>query len=116
MSQSRGNPEQPPVHLAEFAALHTPALEADEVRFDGQIAALAGAISVVYTPPEQRGRGYAGSVTAAAADRIFAEGRTACLHADRRNPISNRCYARIGFRPHCEAWHYRRSSGNGRAA
>jgi predicted GNAT family acetyltransferase len=68
-----------------------------------------GAISSVFTPPEQRGRGYAGSVTAAVADRIFAEGRSAvCLHTDLRNPISNRCYARIGFRPHCDAWHYLR--------
>ena len=69
-----------------------------------------GAISSVFTPPEQRGRGYAGSVTAAVADRLFAEGRTAvCLHTDLRNPISNRCYAKIGFMPHCDAWHYRRS-------
>lgn len=68
-----------------------------------------GAISAVYTPPAQRGRGYAGSVTAAVADRIFAEGRRAvCLHTDLRNPISNRCYAKIGFRPHCDAWHYLR--------
>ena len=66
-----------------------------------------GAISSVFTPPDRRGRGYAGSATAAVAERIFAEGRTAvCLHTDLRNPISNRCYARIGFRPHCDAWHY----------
>jgi RimJ/RimL family protein N-acetyltransferase len=69
-----------------------------------------GAISSVFTPPDRRGRGYAGSVTAAVADRIFAEGRrAACLHTDLRNPMSNRCYARIGFKPHCDAWHYLRS-------
>jgi RimJ/RimL family protein N-acetyltransferase len=69
-----------------------------------------GAISAVYTPPGQRGRGYAGSVTAAVAERIFAEGRrAACLHTDLRNPVSNRCYARIGFTPHCEAWHHVRN-------
>jgi ribosomal protein S18 acetylase RimI-like enzyme len=66
-----------------------------------------GAISSVYTPPEHRGRGYAGSVTAAVAERIFAEGKTsACLYTDLRNPISNRCYAKIGFMRHCESWHY----------
>jgi predicted GNAT family acetyltransferase len=66
-----------------------------------------GAISSVYTPPAQRGRGYAGSVTAAVAERIFAEGKTAaCLYTDLRNPFSNRCYAKIGFVPHCESWHY----------
>jgi RimJ/RimL family protein N-acetyltransferase len=73
-----------------------------------------GAISLVYTPPEQRAHGYAGSVTAAVAERIFAEGRTAvCLHTDLRNPISNRCYAKIGFTPHCDAWQYVRSTGHG---
>jgi len=66
-----------------------------------------GAISSVYTPPEQRGRGYAGSVTAAVVDRLFAEGKKAiCLYTDLRNPLSNRCYAKIGFRPHCDSWYY----------
>jgi RimJ/RimL family protein N-acetyltransferase len=70
-----------------------------------------GAISYVYTPPEHRGRGYAGSVTAAVVDQLFAEGKTAvCLHTDLRNPISNRCYAKIGFRPHCDSWYYLRGS------
>ncbi len=68
------------------------------------------AISQVYTPPALRGRGYAGSVTAAIAERIFAEGRSsACLYTDLRNPFSNRAYAKIGFKPVCEAWHYPRA-------
>jgi len=68
-----------------------------------------GAVSSVYTPPRQRGRGYAGSVTAAVADKLFAEGKTTvCLYTDLRNPMSNRCYAKIGFRPHCDSWHYLR--------
>ena len=66
-----------------------------------------GAIAPVYTAPEKRGRGYAGSVTAAVVDRIFAEGRSAaCLYTDLRNPMSNRCYAKIGFVPYCESWLY----------
>jgi RimJ/RimL family protein N-acetyltransferase len=66
------------------------------------------AIAAVYTPPAQRGRGYAGSVTAAVAERVFAEGRSAaCLYTDLRNPASNRCYAKIGFKPVCDAWVYR---------
>jgi predicted GNAT family acetyltransferase len=70
------------------------------------------AIAPVYTPPQLRGRGYASSATAAVVDRIFAEGRTtACLYTDLRNPMSNRCYAKIGFRPYCDSWHYVRSSG-----
>ena len=68
------------------------------------------AISAVYTPPALRGRGYAGSVTAAIAERIFAERRaSACLYTDQRNPFSNRAYAKIGFKPVCEAWHYPRA-------
>lgn len=69
-----------------------------------------GAISQVYTPPHLRGRGYAGGATAAAVDRLLQEGRTsACLYTDLRNPFSNRCYARIGFVPHCDSRHYVRS-------
>jgi RimJ/RimL family protein N-acetyltransferase len=70
-----------------------------------------GSISAVYTPPARRGRGYAGSVTAAVAERIFSEGKTAtCLYTDLRNPASNRCYAKIGFKPVCDAWHYARQT------
>jgi RimJ/RimL family protein N-acetyltransferase len=62
------------------------------------------AIGAVYTPPEHRGKGYAGSVTAAIVERAFSEGETmACLYTNVSNPISNRCYARIGFQPICEA-------------
>lgn len=75
-----------------------------------------GAIAPVYTPPDLRGRGYAGSVTAAVADRLFAEGKTAvCLFTDLRNPMANRCYAKIGFRAYGDASHYVRRSGVGSA-
>jgi predicted GNAT family acetyltransferase len=69
----------------------------------------AAAIAGVYTPPALRGRGYAAAVTAAVVDSVFAEGRaSACLYTDLRNPASNRCYAKIGFKPVCRAWHYLR--------
>ena len=69
----------------------------------------AAAIAAVYTPPSLRGRGYAGSVTAAVAERVFAEGKSsACLYVDLRNPSSRRCYAKIGFKPVCSAWHFPR--------
>jgi predicted GNAT family acetyltransferase len=67
-------------------------------------------INRVFTPPHFRGRGYAGSVTAALVERIFAEGRSAaCLYTDLRNPSSNHCYAKIGFTPACSSWHFPRS-------
>ncbi len=75
------------------------------VRRTRHVAAIAG----VYTPPMLRRRGYAGSVTAAVAEAVFAEGRTAaCLYSDLRNPASNRCYAKIGFQPVCRSSHYLR--------
>ena len=71
----------------------------------------AAAIAGVYTPPALRGRGYAGSVTAATVERIFAEGRTAaCLYTDLRNPMSNRCYQKIGFQPVCASFHVERET------
>ena len=61
-------------------------------------------IGSVFTPVEKRGRGYAGSVTAALCERIFAEGMSAaCRYTDLRNPYSNRCYAKIGFKPYCDS-------------
>jgi RimJ/RimL family protein N-acetyltransferase len=82
-----------------------PVVMAGIVRRTRHAAAIAG----VYTPPALRNRGYGGAATAAAAEAVFAEGRTvACLYADLRNPASNRCYAKIGFKPVCRAWHYLR--------
>jgi predicted GNAT family acetyltransferase len=85
----------------------------------GEPAAMAGiarrlktsaAIRAVYTSPELRGRGYAGSVTAAMVERIYAEGRkTACLYADLNNLGSIRCYTKIGFTPVRKSLHFRRN-------
>lgn len=70
----------------------------------------AAAIAAVYTPPPLRGEGYGGSVTAAVVEQAFAEGKTiACLYTDLRNPFSNRCYAKIGFKPLCDSAHIPRA-------
>jgi predicted GNAT family acetyltransferase len=83
-----------------------PVAMANIVRRTRNVAAISG----VYTPLSLRGRGYAGSITAAVVERIFAEGKTAaCLYTDLRNPASNRCYAKIGFEPVCRSWHYPRA-------
>jgi len=66
-------------------------------------------ISMVYTPPDQRARGYAGAATAAVVEHAFARGKTAaCLFTDLRNPLSNRCYIKIGFEPVCDVAFFRR--------
>jgi predicted GNAT family acetyltransferase len=71
----------------------------------------AGGIASVFTPAPLRMKGYAGSITAAVVEHLFGEGRTlACLNTDLRNPASNRCYEKIGFKPVCDLAFYGRSS------
>lgn len=71
----------------------------------------AGGIANVFTPAPLRMKGYAGSVTAAVVEHVFGEGRTmACLNTDLRNPSSNRCYEKIGFKPVCDLAFYGRSA------
>jgi GNAT superfamily N-acetyltransferase len=57
-------------------------------------------VGPVYTPPEQRGRGYGGAATAtvsrAALDAGIAE---VLLYTDLANPTSNALYQRLGYRP-----------------
>ena len=56
-----------------------------------------------------RGRGYAGSVTAATVGAFTRpERKIACLYRPSNNPISNRCYATIGFTPVCKSLHIHR--------
>jgi uncharacterized protein len=56
-------------------------------------------INNVYTPPELRGRGYAGALVAALTQNVLDSGRQfAFLHTDLSNPTSNALYVRIGYR------------------
>lgn len=61
---------------------------------------LTGArIGGVYTPPSQRGRGYASACTAAASRRCLDSGRRAVyLYTDLGNPTSNKIYQALGYR------------------
>lgn len=59
----------------------------------------AARIAPVYTPPEHRGRGYAGNAVAALSQRILDAGAVPCLYTDRANPTSTRLYASLGYRP-----------------
>lgn len=63
-------------------------------------AAAMTRIGPVFTPVEQRGHGFAAAATAAAATLARRLGaRDVVLFADVANPVSNRVYRRIGFRP-----------------
>jgi len=55
-------------------------------------------IQHVYTPPEERRRGYASAAVHALTWQLLSAGRTWCgLFADIENPQSNRIYRRLGF-------------------
>jgi len=62
-------------------------------------AAGVGRVGPVYTPPEQRRRGYGGAVTAVATRRGFELGaQRMMLFTDAGNPTSNHVYAELGYR------------------
>lgn len=65
-------------------------------------------ISAVYTPPEQRGHGYARANVAALSQRGLDAGALACmLYADAANPVSNKIYERVGYRLVAEGQEWR---------
>lgn len=64
-------------------------------------------ISGVYTPNEQRGRGYASVCVAHLSQRMLDEGRAFCfLFTDLANPTSNNIYRAIGYEPVCDVSFY----------
>jgi ribosomal protein S18 acetylase RimI-like enzyme len=64
-------------------------------------------IGPVYTPPENRGRGFGAAVTAAAVRHAHRRGaRHVVLFADVANPVANGIYRRLGFVPVAESLEY----------
>lgn len=55
-------------------------------------------ISGVYTPPAERGHGYASGLVAAASRRQQEQGHTCMLYTDLANPTSNKIYRALGYR------------------
>jgi predicted GNAT family acetyltransferase len=76
---------------------------------DGAAVSLAGVsrptagvirVAPVYTPPDHRGRGYGGAVTAAVSQAALDAGAShVVLFTDLANPTSNALYQRLGYRP-----------------
>ena len=57
-------------------------------------------INLVYTPELLRSRGYASACVAALTRKLLAEGcEQVCLFTDPNDPIANRLYRRLGYRP-----------------
>jgi len=64
-------------------------------------------ISLVYTPPQFRGSGYASRIVAALSDQCLKSGKRFCnLFTDLMNPTSNSIYQKIGFRKIGESMHF----------
>jgi GNAT superfamily N-acetyltransferase len=57
-------------------------------------------VGPVYTPPDQRGRGFGGAATAAITQAALDDGAEGVvLFTDLSNPTSNTLYRRLGYRP-----------------
>jgi GNAT superfamily N-acetyltransferase len=56
-------------------------------------------VGPVYTPPAQRGRGWASNAVAEVSRRIQEEGARVCLFTDQANSTSNKIYDALGYRP-----------------
>lgn len=56
-------------------------------------------IGFVYTPPEERSKGYASALVATVSQGILDEGLMPVLYADLANPASNKAYRNIGYIP-----------------
>ncbi|MBO0811109.1 MAG: GNAT family N-acetyltransferase [Microlunatus sp.] len=71
------------------------------VHFTGANPPSAGVarIGPVYTPKAFRGKGYAIAAVAGVSQHFLDQGARVCLFTDQANPVSNRIYQRIGYRP-----------------
>jgi uncharacterized protein len=88
---------------------------------DGNAVSMAGfsgptpngiRVAWVYTPPENRGQGFAGACVAALSQKLLDDGRKFCfLYTDLANPISNHIYQKIGYEPVTDATVYSFSQG-----
>ncbi len=64
-------------------------------------------INAVYTPGNERSRGYASACVAALSQRMLDEGREfCCLYTDLSNSTSNDIYMSIGYKPVCDVDDY----------
>ena len=74
---------------------------------DGSAVSMAGysgrtpngiRVAWVYTPPKNRGEGFAGACVAALSQKLLDDSRKYCfLYTDLGNPISNHVYQKIGY-------------------
>ena len=117
---AEATPGQPPLADAEAVAERwTQGLYRQMYLWEdgGRVVSMVGAggqtpngirIGPVYTPPDDRGRGYASSLTAATSRDQMDRGHRFCfLFTDLANPTSNKIYRAIGYEPVCDVDMYR---------
>ena len=82
---------------------------AGAVSIAGRTVPVEGVVRVqlVYTPPENRSKGYASACVASLSKQIRDEGYRCILYTDLGNPISNAVYRRIGYNVVVEGIRYR---------
>jgi predicted GNAT family acetyltransferase len=69
-------------------------------------------VNLVYTPPEERRRGYAAACVAHLSQWLLDSGYDFCtLFTDRANATANKLYARIGYNPIADFDEYRFRAG-----
>ena len=69
-------------------------------------------LSLVYTPPEFRGKGYATACVSELSRLLLSSGWSYCaLFADLENAAANRVYREVGYKPICEYDEYVFSQG-----
>jgi predicted GNAT family acetyltransferase len=64
-------------------------------------------VQAVYTPPGDRGKGYAEGLVRSLTRRLLGAGIRPILYADLANPTSNAIYRRIGYHAVAEIVRYR---------
>lgn len=115
--QAEALPHDPPVDPLEVLARFTgPGAWLRVWDHGGPVSMAAGSwasprgarVSLVYTPPESRRRGYASACVAALSQLLLDQGFAfLTLYADLANPTSNKVYQAIGYRPIGDAAVYR---------
>jgi predicted GNAT family acetyltransferase len=55
-------------------------------------------VSMVYTDPQQRGKGYAGTLVHRLSHRLLQDGKTPVLFADATNAKTKHVYEKLGYR------------------
>lgn len=63
-------------------------------------------IGPVYTPPQERGKGYASACVAQISRYVMGKGLWCCLFTDSENPTSNKIYKNVGYSEFCRYQEY----------